>query len=198
MSNRVGKIRQKEAIEWKHCPSTENPADIGSTGSKGNLSELWRKGPNWLQSQGNWPENIILKPTKEVNEEAKLSQKINMMPVTKETSCLHKLLEKHNLWKILRITAWIIRFVFNLPEKPKRCGVLSTFELQEAMKYWIKTIQCEALMDPSFEDISNGLGLSTDDEGLLRCRGRIIGEHPLYLPSKHAFTKLVVADITIK
>ena len=46
--------------------------------------------------------------------------------------------------------------------------------------------------------VSNRLGLSTDDEGLLRCRGRIIGEQPLYLPSKHAFTKLVVEDAHLK
>ena len=98
-------------------------------------------------------------PTKEVNEEAKSIQKINMMSVTKEASCLHKLLEKHNLWKILRITAWIIRFIFNLMGKPRRCGVLSTFELQEALNYWIKVMQNEALTDPSFEDISNRLGL---------------------------------------
>ena len=169
---------------------------------------------------------IALIPTKEVNEEAKIIWKINMMSVTKETSCLHKLLEKHNLWKILCITAWIIRFIFNLTGKPRRsirfifnlmgkprrsirfifnltgkprrCGVLSTFELQEALNYWIKVMQNEALTDPSFEDMSNRLGLSEDEEGLLCCRGRIIGENPLYLPSKHAFTKLVIEDAYLK
>ena len=198
VSNRVEKIRQKKAIEWKHCPSNENPADVGSRGSKGDLSKLWREGPKWLQSPENWPENIALMPTKEVNEEAKIIQKINMMSVTKETSCLHKLLEKHNFWKILRITAWIIGFIFNLTGKPRRCSVLSTFELQEALNYWIKVTQNEALTDPSFEDISNRLVLSKDGEGLLRCRGRIIGENPLYLPSKHAFTKLVIKDAHLK
>ena len=59
-------------------------------------------------------------------------------------------------------------------------------------------MQNEALTDPSFEDISNRLGLSEDEEGLLRCRGRIIGENPLYLPSKHAFTKLVIEDAHLK
>ena len=120
------------------------------------------------------------------------------MSVTKETSCLHKLLEKHILWTILRITAWIVRFILNLTGKPRICDVLSTFELQEAMNYWIKAAQNEALTDPSFKDISNRLGLSADEEGLPHCRGRIIGEHSLYLPSKHAFTKLVVEDAHLK
>ena len=121
-----------------------------------------------------------------------------MISVRKETTCLHKLLEKHNLWKILCITAWTIRFILNLTRKPRRCGVLPTFELQEAMNYWIKVTQNEVLTDPSFEDISNRLRLSADEEGLLHCRGRIIGEHPLYLPSKHAFTKLVIEDTHLK
>ena len=49
VTNRIVKIRQKENLQWKYCPTAENPADIGSRGCKAdNLGDLWWKGPDWL------------------------------------------------------------------------------------------------------------------------------------------------------
>ena len=37
--------------EWRHCPGTDNPADIGSRGITADVlknSKLWWHGPHWL------------------------------------------------------------------------------------------------------------------------------------------------------
>ncbi|XP_068742441.1 uncharacterized protein [Montipora capricornis] len=49
VGNRIRKIKEHEAVEWRHVPSGENPADLASRGglvTKENT--LWWKGPIWL------------------------------------------------------------------------------------------------------------------------------------------------------
>ena len=47
VSNRVSKIQHLN-VQWRHMPSQENPADLGSRGGSAQGEELWWKGPNWL------------------------------------------------------------------------------------------------------------------------------------------------------
>jgi hypothetical protein len=87
VSNRVAKIQQKELI-WRHCPTTQNPADIGSRGA--NIQQLinstWWTGPTWLADENNWPTDITLKKTKEVSEEHRVTvQKLHTI-VMKENN----------------------------------------------------------------------------------------------------------------
>ena len=51
VNNRVDKIKDKNYITWKHVPTNENPADIGSRVVYGNqIPSLWLNGPTWLQN----------------------------------------------------------------------------------------------------------------------------------------------------
>ena len=102
VSNRVAKIQQKELI-WRHCPTTQNPADIGSRGAS--IQQLrdstWWTGPTCLADENKWPTDITLKKTKEVSEEHRVTvQKLHTI-VMKENN-LNDLLVKWNLWKVLR------------------------------------------------------------------------------------------------
>ena len=55
--NRVRKLQEKHYIQWGHVPTAENSADVGSRGgSVEQLSELWWRGPAWLQHPESWPE----------------------------------------------------------------------------------------------------------------------------------------------
>ena len=46
VQNRVRKIREKSFIEWRHVPTDQNPADIGSRAGMGsNDKRLWENGP---------------------------------------------------------------------------------------------------------------------------------------------------------
>ena len=48
VSNRVAKIKERDHIQWHHVPTEDNPADLGSRGSKCVKNLLWRNGLNWL------------------------------------------------------------------------------------------------------------------------------------------------------
>ncbi len=78
MSNRVAKIQQKDLI-GRHCPTTQNPADIGSRGA--NIQQVrdlaWWTGPPWLADKNKWPSDATLKKTKEVNDEHKVTQHLH-------------------------------------------------------------------------------------------------------------------------
>ena len=57
--NRVLKIQQKLWITWRHVPTKENPADLGSRGGQVKQDdELWWCGPKWLSDPSAWPEDI--------------------------------------------------------------------------------------------------------------------------------------------
>ena len=101
--------------------------------------------------------------------------------------------------RLIRVTALVLLFV----EKLKK--VKSREEMEEdslrlyrqAEKLWIKHVQyCE-----KYPQMKSSLGLYQDEEGMLRCQGRIglsslpnDTRFPILLPRGHHFTKLVVLN----
>ena len=71
----------------------------------------------------------------------------------------HELLKKRDLWKVLRIGAWINR----------------VSEIKMVKKWWIKRAQGEARSQPSFVEENLELNLQENDEHILECRERIRG-----------------------
>ena len=61
---------------WRYCPGSHNPADLPSRGlsvSQLRESQLWWKGPSWLQElEKDWPEDLRSKsPSEAVQVERK-------------------------------------------------------------------------------------------------------------------------------
>ena len=107
--NRVGKIRDKSYIEWRHVGTNQNPADVGSRGCQANnLPDLWLKGPHWLKDPDRWPDDLLTEPNKETEEEAKLTKEVFATAVETKDE-LDEILEKKSSWKTVRVTAWIRR-----------------------------------------------------------------------------------------
>ena len=51
VANRVRKIREHSVDEWRHAPTEDNPADLGSRGGFVKGSESWWSGPAWLANR---------------------------------------------------------------------------------------------------------------------------------------------------
>ena len=59
-----------------------------------------------------WPENIVLKPSKESRDEAKLIKEVLMKTMEKpKEDELWTLMEKFSYWKAIRITVWENEFL---------------------------------------------------------------------------------------
>ena len=194
VANRVSKIREKIGVQWRYCPTEENPADIGSQGAKAdNLGDQWWKGPDWLACEEKWPKWSGLQSTKEVNEEAKILKQLDMTVTDVETTGLQKLMERNCFWKVIRVVAWILRLITNVQTRPRTSGTLVTKEIQNAERCLVKMVQQDSTLDNEHEQVSQRIGL-TLDIGVLHCKGRVMGEYPVYLPRKSKLAKLMVQD----
>lgn len=120
--------------------------------------------------------------------EAKVKREVLSVAVPKQDA-LHHALINHPLPKGVRIGAWVWRFVHNCRGKPlKRSGPINTEEIQQQELFWIKQAQQSALQLANFEEDKLQLNLQYNDQKVLECRGRIMGEYPIHLPDEHPFT----------
>ena len=74
-----------------------------------------------------------------------------------------------SLQRLVRVTAYVKRFVHNISRKERITGPLSTNEIQEAEILWIKDMQGHLQVD----ELEKQLGLFKDEKGIIRCRGRL-------------------------
>ena len=129
-------------------------------------------------------------PTKESNAEAKVVKQVLAISV-EDTDKLDEVLEKHDLWKALRISAWVARFAFNCRQhKEKLRGPLTTTEIDKQILFWIKRAQSSN----EYEEERLTLNLQPNEFGVLVCRGRIQGSYPVFLPDTHPFTVKLVGQ----
>ena len=198
VSNRVQKINQKAYIEWRHVPTQENPADIGSRGCKGtDLKESWTSGPSWLQDQDQWPYNIATEASEGTETERKRMTEIFKTAINLDNDIAHQLLSKFNLKKTLRILSWINRFNLNchISQKSKRKqGPLTTEEIKLQLNKMIKKYQHHFEQDQSFEEIEEILNLKKSSQDLYECHGRITGDYPIFIPNATLLAEKMVEN----
>ena len=118
------------------------------------------------------------------------------------------------LARLLRITAYVLRFVQRLQKKDSQQGPITALEYDRAMAKWVKnrpSLVFHADVDTLLSKVRHRttlvrqLRLFLDDDGLLRCGGRIHNapisdnaKFPLLLPSKDHFTELVIHSTHVK
>ena len=193
VSNRVHKIQQHAQVKWHHVPTEDNPTDLGSRGGDAVNSHLWKNGPDWLSEPSNWPPDIILEPTAEIMAEAKVKREILSIAIPKHDA-LDQVLSNHALTRALRIGTWVWRFIHNcrVQARNRMTGPISTEEIQHQELWWTNQAQQSAQQQPNFQADKLQLNLQYNSQQVLECRGRIMGEYPIYLPDDHPFTAKLV------
>ncbi|GIX95307.1 reverse transcriptase [Caerostris darwini] len=186
VSNRMLEIQDCTSPDrWKFCSSLENPADKLTRGENSHTllnDSVWWQGPVWLRGNKNqWPRQKF----ERVTDEQKL-EKLNtsVHAILPQTEIILDENKFNNLRKLLRVTAWVKRFVAKLRKKTCESGTLSAAEIKEAEEYWLSTY--------------------VDDRGILRVKGRLEQaelfhneKHPAILP-KSKFTDLIIMGEHVK
>eukprot|EP00794_Sanderia_malayensis_P006135 gene6135-biopygen5084 len=205
--NEILGLTKKE--DWGHVAGIDNPADLGSRGAKASHlkgSELWWQGPEWLRrGKESWPKGLLLQDTSVVMSERKKNANVLVTLGSKAGVSEVVKIDRHStLSKLLRVTAYVQRFIANLRElkagrRPK-LGALEVEEMERAERLWIKDAQDSLRGSDEFEKLSVQLGVRNEDE-LLVCKGRLGNadfeyrrKHPILLPKQNAFTDLVIYD----
>ncbi|GBO18357.1 hypothetical protein AVEN_261924-1, partial [Araneus ventricosus] len=219
VSNRISRIHElTKDFSWHHVKTSENPADIISRGMTPQQlmdNSLWWNGPQFLQQV-----TVVLSDKNDIPTDDDYLHELKResdktLALTLDSTFLDSLLSiSNNYSKLIRVVSFLFRFVNNSRNpKSKLDGPLTTMELQRAKLFLIKSVQKIAFQDnvklllqgkqPSGK-IKN-LNPFLDDNGILRVGGRIQNssvnfdqKHPIILPDKNNFTKIVIQYFHLK
>ena len=140
VKNRITKRKSRGYIHWSYVPTNENTADIGSRGCPASkIPEFWFQGPKWLPYKDEWPVQPTIRATYETEQEAKIIKEL-MSTTLQENDTFDKLMSKFDLWKCIRVIAWINRFITNCKKK-KINRPLTTSEIKQEGTWFIKRQQ---------------------------------------------------------
>ena len=115
--NRVKVISDLGMTNWPYVPTDHNPSELGTRGVlPSKIGDFWLRGPKWLSTLKEWPNQPKLVETPELLME-KLSQRKELALLEKQSlgqqEWCSKIINSHPYTKLLRITAFIRRFVGN-------------------------------------------------------------------------------------
>lgn len=211
VGNRVEEIReQTEVRSWRWVPTIDNVADKATRDVEptGNLQE-WLNGPRFLlKSQSDWPEQLNRVSSSALEDEIMIREEVHQVNVVGEVECflINALpdVNRFSKWlRLVRVTAWVLRFVNNLKSRKlntvKRSMVeLLPDEIQESEMLLLKASQLEAFSG-EIKDLQNSalkktsrlypLSPMLDKSGLIRLNGRLN-----YAPLSDDIRKPIIVD----
>ena len=145
------------------------------------LEERWQKDPKFLnQPEEQWPNQQVMSvELQEIQRKRRKTEAV--LSVVTVTTAINSI--KFSKWKrLVRVTAWILRYVQNLrcKRKPKKeIDPLTSDELVRGEEFWIKTAQGE--LHKRVEKEFNMLGPFTDEKGIIRVGGQADKSILLYI-----------------
>ncbi|XP_054713446.1 uncharacterized protein LOC129222910 [Uloborus diversus] len=149
IENRVREIQSlTDSSMWEFCPGRMNVSDIITRVKS--ISELmkceaWFTGPEWLKNEENWPKSISVNDFCDgaLGMEMRKQEVLFLATVNED---LLDLKRYGSYRKVLRVTAYIRRFIYNCRHDDKRVGSLNADEINEAENYWILNAQEHAFL----------------------------------------------------
>ncbi len=231
VTNRVKELRSHNDITFRYVESAMNSSDYGTKGKS--VSELkndtlWWHGPTWfVLPPDQWPcvndpppidsetlqqlgsdkrgSDVLYQTATFVAGEGSL-QRENVQPPFGM-----KIENYSSLLKLLRVTAYVNRYLNNLNGKQtKRTSELSAQEINDAKLLWLSYVQkvnfgeqIESMMNQTKKQLSETTGLELDSNQLIRCCGSRLqlsnlppkSIDPILLPKNDYFTELVIWDV---
>ena len=217
VENRVKEIRDLVPVTcWRHCPGRDNPADIPSRGLKPMeliSNALWWYGPSWL-TVSDREEVLSGEMPGECIGELRASQCEALGLLVSESVQISYVIDMQrysSLSKLLRVTAFVLKFISILRERVSNYGadgedtcergdnMEMTLFIKKAELIWVKDVQSSLVQDRRFKEWRHQLQLFQDSEDIWRCGGRLSNadisygmKHPVVLPSGHYLTELIV------
>ena len=209
VANRINNIHELSNVSWwRHVPTAQNPSDCVSRGLLPRLLKnhnLYWQGPDWLKyDEESWP----LLPT---NNSVEIPEIRNIAHChTNKISVTNDIFYRFSHFtKLIRVVSYIIRFKTNvvLNNESRNLKQLTISETDSSLRLLIKISQAESFAS-EIRDISKNntnpknqlskLNPFIDNEGILRCGGRLSNshfeyakKHPIVLSAKHPLTKLL-------
>ena len=199
--------------KWYFVPTSINPADISTRAkSLGSINfDFWLCGPKYLLENSDcWPSQSFALSEREAKLEERVAKTTVLSVVTdwggvgKVVNCL----KYSSMDKLLRVTSYVLRFIYNIRKKLKhetdeRIGEISTEEINFSQKLWIKYEQLFIVGSSKFDKVKNSLKLFYDENQILRLDTRISNyenfnfdkKFPVLLQSDSHFTKLIILKI---
>ncbi|XP_065368746.1 uncharacterized protein LOC135961178 [Calliphora vicina] len=209
VANRTARIHELMSdVTWRHVPTHDNPADLGTRGCKAQHlvnNSLWWNGPSWLQKPSSeWPKRNILNRSSEDKEIQSLHVQIEANDILDNFSSYSR---------ALRVICYIFRFFHNTTKKMRQNVdentqvsltqnemkfVKSRLIVLAQKKFYNEEYQC---VNES-KNISNKSPLKSlnpfmDKDSILRVNGRLsqsslpYGErYPIILPGNSRFCQL--------
>ncbi|UYV84066.1 hypothetical protein LAZ67_X001042, partial [Cordylochernes scorpioides] len=178
VNNRVKEICNTSGPnKWFYVPGGLNPADLPSRGCS--VLQLkrtrWWEGPEWLkQPQDHWPKQLFHSDRTLVNLEIDRQVLVTTHVRTEVMPWFERF---SNFTKIVRINAWIRRFIRNT----------------------------QKFVPISRGDSINGLMIIRDDFGLIRIKSKLIERddeysfrYPVLLPTKHHVVTCLIREFHLK
>ena len=153
VSHRTKEILKSTSPEnWNHCPTEFNPADVGSRGQSLSMlsgNNLWWSGPEWLRGpKENYPKQPLNKEyeTDQCFEEIRQEQTVLLASTSVEpqVNCDELIDAKKigSLDKLLRITAYVLRFTKNLKARVKsneKDFQIEETDVHDVQQHWMQT-----------------------------------------------------------
>lgn len=215
VSNRVNYIQEQiPSAHWRFVPGMENPADCASRGlSPKSLSDhpLWWQGPSWLiNDSSSWPKCDFTPNSVAFSEERRHKSVHTNQKVTEPDL----LLRYSSFKKLLRITAWCLKFK-GVTTKTDSHLYLAPIDINQALQRWIKIVQqlafqreinlLQAGQTVDKSSTLKSLNPFIDKHGLVRVGGRLSQsqldydtKHPYILPKDSTFSKLIIQDMHLQ
>lgn len=222
VQNRVKEILELTNSDiWEHCPGFQNPADVGSRGCLASElvnNKIWWNGPAWLKEPPEFYPKLVSSTceedlhedcVKEFRTKPNKGESTSVLLSTTEKKTVPNLskivsAERYSTFKkLVRVTAFVLRFISNIKKKQENSellrNILTREEIDVATRMWILEEQRELKSQTNYQNLEQQFGLYQDEYGILRCRGRLAhaplpveSRYPIILPRGHYVSKLLV------